>query len=482
MSARRPGAKPLLIALAVIVFVVVAALNIEPMPAPGAPAVAPERLEDLSAEEALAAAEAFYKSRPLYERPHPYTPVPEGLPDLRAETCGACHAEIYAEWQLSTHRRAWLDDAQFMEELAKSRGDHAEPGAERHDVSWMCVNCHTPLVNQLEKLVVGLEDGDIAKPIYVDNPVFDAELQLDAITCATCHVQDGVVLGPRGDSEAAPHPVAKGDHLLDEENCVRCHQAEALFPEQNLGCFFTTGAEWSQSEFAEKGQHCQDCHMPRTERPIARGFDVPVRKTRHHWFGGSLIPKKPEYEAEIAPLREIFGSGASISLEGPAEDCAGDGCADARVVVLNDKAGHRFPTGDPERHVDVSARVLTPEGDELTRNAVRIGAIFAWWPEIKLQSDNRLMPGESLELELSWKKEELANTGPVIVEIEAVKQRMHEEAFDFHELEGRYVRGRHFHRSRWEVAEGGEVRLLHIEDDFGARQTLAPREASPSPE
>ena len=185
---------------------------------------------DLNPDEVLAKAAAFYESRPLYERPHPYTEIPVGLPDLRAATCGACHTEIYKEWQLSTHRRAWLDDAQFMEELAKSRGAHNESD-EQNDVGWMCVNCHTPLVNQLPELVIGLENDDISKPIYAKNPSFDPVLQLDAITCATCHVQNGIVYGPFGDTDA-PHPVAKGDYLLTEENCIRCHQAEAIFPAQ----------------------------------------------------------------------------------------------------------------------------------------------------------------------------------------------------------------------------------------------------------
>ena len=57
---------------------------------------------------------SFYETRAYYERPVVATAVPEGLSDLRAETCGACHEEIYQEWSVSTHRRAWLDDAQFQ--------------------------------------------------------------------------------------------------------------------------------------------------------------------------------------------------------------------------------------------------------------------------------------------------------------------------------------------------------------------------------
>ncbi|RAL20399.1 hypothetical protein DL240_17620 [Lujinxingia litoralis] len=473
MFSGKAGLRALLLLLALATLALMLYFGPERAPAPEVP-------DTLSAEEALAAADAFYKSRPIYERPHPYTPIPEGLPDLRAETCGACHAEIYREWQVSTHRRAWLDDVQFMEELSKSRGEHNPPDAEPHDVSWLCVNCHTPLVNQLEKLVVGLENDDISKPIYVENPVFDPELQLDAITCATCHVRDGVVLGPRGDSPAAPHPVAKGDHLMSEENCVRCHQAEALFPEQTLGCFFTTGQEWEGSAFADQGQHCQDCHMPQTERQIVRGYDVPKRTTRHHWFGGSLIPKKPDYEEEIAPLRQIFGSGATLELlPAQAPACSEGPCPRARVVITNSQAGHRFPTGDPERHADVVARVFDARGQELARQEMRIGAIFEWWPEIKIKSDNRLMPGQSHEMALSWPAQDEA----VRVELRADKYRMHQEAYDYHELEGKVERGRTFHSSTWEVSPEGQVRLEVVEDDRGRRHTLAPASepAVPSP-
>ena len=416
---------------------------------------------DMSDEEKLAAAEAFYASRPYYERPHAYSEVPEGLPDLRAETCGACHGEIYKEWSISTHARAWKDDAQFMEELKKSSGEYDEHHP--NDVSWMCTNCHTPMINQLERLVVDLEDGNVGKPVYVDNPFFDPAMQDDAISCATCHVQDGIVYGPRGDTDA-PHPVAKSDSLIDERNCVRCHQAEAHFPDQNLACFFTTGAEWEQSPAAEAGQSCQHCHMPQTHRKLAEAFDVPERETRHHWFGGSLIPKHPDFEEEIAPLREIFGSGASIAL---VEHPDTDGLA---VRVYNEFAGHLFPTGDPERHVDVDVIVRDEEGEVLQEVSERIGSIYEWWPEIKLLSDNRIKPGESLFIDLDLSSDAV----PTRVEIKAHKMRMYQEAFDYHELEGRYVRGRIFHQSSWTIEEDRSFSLERIKDDWGERDQIEP--------
>jgi hypothetical protein len=230
----------------------------------------------------LADARAFYAAQETYLRPIPHSELPEGLPDLRAETCGGCHQAIYEEWQVSTHARAWLDDAQFQEELAKAT---KTPG---QDYSWTCVNCHTPLEDQLPRLVAELEGGQIDRPRYVENPHFDPELQLEAITCATCHVRDGVVLGPYGDTPA-PHPVRKAPDLLASQVCTQCHQAQAHFPELSLACVFDTGQELARGPYAAEGATCQTCHMPEVHRPLTPGG--PERATRRHWFGGSLIPK-----------------------------------------------------------------------------------------------------------------------------------------------------------------------------------------------
>ncbi len=39
----------------------------------------------------------------------PYQKVPEGIDSLKAESCGACHKEIYEEWKTSIHARAYED-------------------------------------------------------------------------------------------------------------------------------------------------------------------------------------------------------------------------------------------------------------------------------------------------------------------------------------------------------------------------------------
>ncbi|MEZ4459759.1 MAG: multiheme c-type cytochrome [bacterium] len=395
---------------------------------------------------------AFYESLPLFQRPLAQNQaVPAGLPDLRAETCGQCHTEIYAEWKISTHARAWEDDAQFMEELHKSRTADG-------DVGWMCVNCHTPVSNQLPELVVSLRDGKLNAPEYVKNPAYDPVLQKEAITCASCHVRDGHVLGPWGDQSNAPHAVKQDNTLLTEQICTRCHQAEAVFPEINLGCFFDTGKQWEASPAAKRGETCQSCHMPAVDRPVAIQAGLKPRHTRRHWFGGSLIPKKPEFEAEIAPLRPIFGSGLEISVNPAGGACKElDDCMFATVAAMNAHAGHSVPTGDPERHVviDITLRA----GDEVigTREMF-LGSKYQWWPKIEKTSDTRVPAGEHASIRLELPKK------PVTVEIVAHKYRMYEEAFNLHKLEGRYVRGREFHRSTWLVTPE-RVDLQTLKDD-----------------
>lgn len=429
----------------------------------------PSAPPEAKTEDVMERSWSFYETRDPFERPRPYSPTPAGMGNMEAETCGACHQEIYKEWAVSTHRRAWLDDAQFQKELEKSRGKHAKPGDTTGDVGWLCVNCHTPMMNQLEEVVVGLEGDDIGRPLYEKNPGFVRSFQEDAITCATCHVKNGVIHGPYGDATHAPHPVAKDESLLTEAVCTSCHQAERVYEEKVLGCFFDTGQQWRESSYGAAGETCQSCHMPVVERQIAEGFGGPVRKTRRHWFGGSLIPKKPEFEAEIAPLRKVYGSGVTFALL-PGTTGACQGCLSFVVRVSNNRAGHHVPTGDPERHVDVEARALGPDGTELAKASYRFGSKFQWWPTIKKLSDTRLPAGEHKDIAIEV-------PGPLapgtVVEVRAWKWRMYEDGFAYHELEGQYVRGRSFHRSRWSVGEEG-ARLLEVEDDFGARTKLTP--------
>ncbi|MCA9668746.1 MAG: hypothetical protein KC503_24300 [Myxococcales bacterium] len=393
---------------------------------------------DAEAKRTLAKARAFYQSKPQYMRPFPYTPLPRGLPDLRAETCGACHRAIYSEWRVSTHARAWLDDAQFQEELHKSR---------KQGVDWMCVNCHTPLVNQLPELVVGLRDGELTKPIKVKNPRFDKRLQRDAITCAVCHVRDGVVLGPFGAAKGAPHPVRRAPELLRAELCTRCHQAQHYFKQINLACMFNTGRELRAGWYGKRGYTCQRCHMPEVKRPLIGLPDdkkptTPVRKTRRHWFGGSLIPKHPRFAKGLAPLRAHYPDGMTLGWQALPERVPAGKRVTLRFRVTNAEAGHMLPTGDPERFILVTATVKGSDGRKLARRQERFGSLYRWSPEIKLVRDTRLAPKDTRSFTLDIDVPKKASA--LRVELVATKHRISDENVKYHHLEGRVVPSRRF--------------------------------------
>lgn len=379
----------------------------------------------------VAAAREFYRAQPRYFQPILGTTRVPGLSDLRASSCGTCHQAIYDEWRASTHARAWKDDAQFQEELAKHAG-----GDGKHDASWMCVNCHTPFEAQLERLVFGLEDGHLGKPRYIENPSFDPRMQLEAITCATCHVRDGVIVGPYGDTRA-PHPVKKDPALLSSQVCNECHQANAQLEEVDLACLFDTGKEHAATEAAKNGETCQTCHMPEVYRPVSNFPPTPPRKGRRHFFGGSLIPKAPKFEQDMAKMRPYYQDGLTAEWVDLPKSLARGAKAKIRFAITNAHAGHRLPTGDPERFITVEVIATDTHGVALGTHEEFIGAKYQWNPVKKL-SDSRLEPKERREYALEI---DVPKSGAVKLALNASKFRINQENFDYHELEGRYVAG-----------------------------------------
>jgi hypothetical protein len=101
------------------------------------------------------------------------------------------------------------------------------------------------------------------------------------------------------------------------------------------------------------------------------------------------------------------------------------------VRATNARAGHRLPTGDPERFVWIEVQAYdaagAPVGPPFTH---RVGQRWEWWPIARKLDDNRLAPGEVRELAVP-----LAD-GAVAARILASSHRMSEEAAAFHHLDG----------------------------------------------
>jgi hypothetical protein len=304
-----------------------------------------------------------------YAHAIPYQTIPAGLDSLKAESCGTCHKDIYDEWKTSIHAKAF-EDPFFQAYWKKDKN------------IWVCLNCHTPLENQQPTLIRDIPRGRVEKAVQEPNPHYDPAYQKEAITCAACHVRDGVILGPFDDS-AAPHPTKFDPTFRTAQVCYRCHNVVSG-PAQfyNVGpC--GTYAEYEGKYFMqERGFICQNCHMPEVERPVARGG--PVRQGRRHlWRGGhdpEMIRQAVAVQIRAVPPAPKPGERVTFT-----------------ATLINAGAGHKIPTGDPDRHFTVEFLVQDKAGRVVSHQTDTMGRWILWQPVVVEVYDNRLLPLASRE-------------------------------------------------------------------------------------
>ena len=343
-----------------------------------------------------------------WERAIPYQSPPEGLESLDARTCGTCHRKHYEEWKISTHALAWVDP-QFQEEIQKDNSPY------------LCINCHAPLENQQQHLVKGLIEGDVFRPVTEPNPRYDSTLRREGITCAICHVRNGAVIGTRG-TGLAPHKVVVDTQFLSYTLCISCHNANAVVT-ADLVCTFETGDEWASGPYFGK-KSCIDCHMTAVEESWVEGH--PVRRRHRHYFHGSGIPK-------FDSIPSVGQDGLTVSAPSIADDSLRPGdTLRYRIDVANTRAGHRVPTGDPERFIVIQLTHRAPSGDTSVRRW-RVGEKWQWWPEAKKLADNNFNIGESRMYEIVVP---LYQSGMHAIDIRLTKYRMDSSTLKYHKLDG----------------------------------------------
>ncbi|MBK8513333.1 MAG: hypothetical protein IPL56_14000 [Saprospiraceae bacterium] len=345
-----------------------------------------------------------------WEKAIPQQEIPQGLTSLSAKYCATCHLKHYQEWLLSTHAHAW-SDLQFQSELKKESSP------------FMCINCHIPLQNQQEYIIQGLIDGDIYKPVKTINDHFDKSLQSEGITCASCHVRDGAIIGPHG-SDKAPHKTIKDTIFLSEQLCIGCHNASAVLT-PTLACTFETGDEWKAGPYWGK-RNCISCHMDTTHREIAPGYGSKLN--HQHYFAGSGIPKFDSIESKIknglaiypATLKPAYMAGDTIRFV---------------LKVKNEFAGHRVPTGDPERFFNITFTLKNESDTVRSTQTDRIGERWEWYPEAKKIDDNNLFPNEERSFYFTFKPTEKEKLKLSVI---VSKHRLNQESADYNKLGKNY--------------------------------------------
>ncbi len=317
----------------------------------------------------------------------PFQHVPEGIDSLKAESCGQCHQAIYEEWKTSIHAQAFDDP--FYQAYWK-----------RDKNIWICSNCHTPLQNQQPDIITDIPRDRVEKAVKMPNPNYDPEFRHEGVTCAACHVRDGVILGPYEDSDA-PHPTMYDPIYRSMDMCYRCHQVPSgPFQFYNAGpC--GTYPEFEGEHYFNQGYICQTCHMPSVERPVATGG--PMRKGRKHlWRGGhdpeqvkrAITIKLTADHPELPPGEEI----------------------EFLMEVTNSGAGHKLPTGDPDRFFTFDFEIVDQKGKVLEEQSHSMGRWILWQPVIWEAWDNRLKPLQSRNYRFKYRMPQLGGMeGPLIL-------------------------------------------------------------------
>ena len=303
----------------------------------------------------------------------PHQAVPDGVASLSAEACGVCHREIYDEWKTSIHAQAFVDP--FFQAYWRK---------DKH--IWVCLNCHTPLQNQQPEVITGLQGGRVNRPVSHPNPDFDPSLQREGVTCAACHVRDGVILGPFGDS-VAPHPTRYDPRFRSTDICYTCHAVPSDRFQFYNGGPCATFMEFEAGPYKAKGYICQTWHMPEVERQMAT--DGPIRKGRRHLWRGGHDPEqvKRALTVGLTADRGELRSGERTTWT---------------LSLTNSGAGHMVPTGDPDRYLLAEIEVRDAQGRVVASRRETIRRWIVWWPVIYEYRDTRIPPLENRDVALSY--------------------------------------------------------------------------------
>lgn len=128
--------------------------------------------------------------------------------------------------------------------------------------------------------------------------------------------------------------------------------------------------------------------MPEIDRPVATGG--PVRRGRQHLWRGGHDPDmvKRAIAVHVKADRDAPKPGDRVEFT---------------LTFTNAGAGHKTPTGDPDRFFTVEFLVEDRQGNVLAQQRSTMGRWILWQPAIVELYDNRLLPQDSREYHFAYR-------------------------------------------------------------------------------
>jgi len=128
--------------------------------------------------------------------------------------------------------------------------------------------------------------------------------------------------------------------------------------------------------------------MPEIDRPVAPGG--PVRRGRQHlWRGG--------HDPDMVKRALAVQVKADIASPKPGDRIG------VTLTLINAGAGHKIPTGDPDRFFTVEFSVENEQGTVFEQQSSTMGRWILWQPAIVELYDNRLLPLASREYQFAYR-------------------------------------------------------------------------------
>jgi hypothetical protein len=343
---------------------------------------------------------------PTVDNPN-YAWINAGVDANPTRNCVTCHGNLstglneYDEWSGDGHSRVFVD-SYFWSMYTGINQNPAAPLGPGFRVDFRsengnCAFCHAPAALQ------ALQQGIDLTTWNVQLPGIRANVETEGITCDVCHKVVGVLLGEDGLPMAdrpgvlsfdllrpptnelffiGPWPDHKPDTPQDTPGFNHNTACSTVFGESKFcavchyGKFFDTVVynsygEWLDSRYSKKKSQnyrsCQDCHMQSSQ---------PVDGTS--WQDRSACyPENHSFRDFSHNMMKRDNAGNPILIQGAAKVTVKarqeQGKIKVTVTVVNNRAGHKFPTDSPLRHLilvveakDKDGNLLAPlEGDRI---------------------------------------------------------------------------------------------------------------------
>lgn len=252
------------------------------------------------------------------------------------EYCGACHNNIYQQWQQSmmsvsfTHK--W-DEIEYFE-LALP---HSEIDPKVAEVKEGCNGCHAPLA---------FMTGDIPPKRPSEGTRAN-----ESVSCEVCHNITGYTgdipynfnyvmdpgktkySGRKGETSNPVHEIKVNPIMQKSEFCGICHNEKSPY-----GTWVkSTHLEWKEGPYADEDVHCQDCHMTEAKMKTA-SMGAEYDDAKMHLFQGVHSESKLRGTVEVGLYSRTKEAKKGDKIK-------------IKASLFNQKAGHKIPSGSVEERI-----------------------------------------------------------------------------------------------------------------------------------